>query len=138
MGAPNVVRGRSSGGNLGATEAVRGGLVDALCSDYQLPSMLHAAFKLAHDGSLTLPAAVGLVTGGPALAADLSGTGVVREGHAADLVLVGERLGIPAVTHTIIGGQVVSGASPGDYAPIRPRISEQRGLPASRKPSITS
>lgn len=137
MGAPNVVRGRSSGGNLGATEAVEGGIVDALCSDYHPPSMLHAAFKLARDRVLALPAAVGLVTSGPARAAGLPGPGVIREGHTADLVLVGERLGIPTVTDTIIGGRVVSGASPDDYAPIRPRIEEQRGLPASRKPSIT-
>lgn len=137
MGAPNVVRGRSSGGNLGATEAVEAGIVDALCSDYHPPSMLYAAFKLARDKVLALPAAVGLVTSGPACAAGLPGPGVIREGHTADLVLVGERLGIPTATHTIVGGRVVSGASPDDYAPIRPRIAEQRGLPASRKPSIT-
>lgn len=122
------------GGNLGATEAVEGGIVDALCSDYHPPSMLQAAFKLACDGVLTLPAAVGLVTGGPARAAGLLGPGVIREGHTVDLVLVGERLGIPTVTDTIIGGRAVSGASPGDYAPIRLGIAEQRGLPASRKP----
>lgn len=137
MGAPNVVRGRSSGGNLGATEAVEAGIVDALCSDYHPPSMLYAAFKLARDKVLALPAAVGLVTSGPARAAGLPGPGIIREGHAADVVLVGERLGIPAVTHTIIDGRVVSGASPDDYAPVRLRIAEQRGLLASRKPSIT-
>src|SRR5262249_45004753 len=34
MGAPNVVRGKSSGGNLSAHEAIRAGVVDVLCSDY--------------------------------------------------------------------------------------------------------
>ena len=137
MGAPNIVRGRSSGGNLSATEAVEGGVVDALCSDYHPPSMLHAAFKLARDKVLALPAVVGLVTSGPAYAAGLPGSSVIHEGNTADLVLVGERLGIPTAIDTIIGGRVVSGASPDDYAPIRPRIAEQRGLSASRKPSIT-
>ncbi len=108
MGTPNVVRGRSSGDNLGATEAVAKGLVDTLCSDYHPPSMLQAAFKLARDGVLTLPAAVGLVTGEPARAAGLHGYGEIREGHAADLILVGERLGLPAVTHTVVGGTVVA------------------------------
>lgn len=33
MGAPNVVRGKSSTGNLSAIEAIQEGLVDVLCSD---------------------------------------------------------------------------------------------------------
>lgn len=138
MGAPNVVRGRSSGGNLGATEAIAKGLVDTLCSDYHPPSMLQAAFKLARDGVLTLPAAVALVTGEPARAAGLHEYGEIREGYAADLILVGERLGLPTVTHTVVGGRVVSEVSPDGYDPTRSRIAEQRDLPESRKPSITS
>lgn len=112
MGAPNVVRGFSSGGNLSATEAVGRGLVDVLCSDYHPPSMLQAAFRLAKDGGLTLPAAVGLVASGPTHAAGLPGSGEIREGAVADLILVGERLGLPAVTHTIVGGVVTSTSSP--------------------------
>src|SRR5262249_48738360 len=34
MGAPNVVRGGSTGGNLSAREALRTGVLDVLCSDY--------------------------------------------------------------------------------------------------------
>lgn len=54
--------------------------------------MLHAAFKLARGGVLALPAA-GLVTSGLVRAAGLPGICAIHEGHTADLVLVGERLG---------------------------------------------
>lgn len=114
MGAPNVVRGRSSGGNLGASGAVKLGLVDALCSDYHPPSMLQAAFKLAREGVLNLPSAVGLISSGPARAAGLLGRGSIAEGAVADLIVVGERSGIPVVTHTIVNGAVTAVMKPMD------------------------
>lgn len=106
MGAPNVLRGISSGGNLSALEAIKEGLVDALCSDYHPPSMIQAAFKLARENVLPLPQAIGLVTSGPARAAGLPDRGGIRQGTAADLLLIGERAGIPVVTHTLVGGEV--------------------------------
>lgn len=111
MGAPNVLRGRSSGGNLDATSAVKMGLVDALCSDYYPPGMLQAAFKLVRQRVLSLPAAAGLITRGPARAAGLADRGAMEEGALADLVIVGERFKLPAVTHTIVGGVVVNASS---------------------------
>lgn len=114
MGAPNVVRGRSSGGNLGASGAVKLGLVDALCSDYHPPSMLQAAFKLARERVLNLPSAVGLISSGPARAAGLLGRGSIAEGAVADLIVVGERSGIPVVTHTIVNGAVTAVMKPMD------------------------
>lgn len=110
MGAPNALRGTSSGGNLSALEAIKSGLVDALCSDYYPPSMLQAAFKLAGERLLDLPAAVRLVSAGPASAAGLAGRGEIRESAAADLLVVGERLGLPSVTHTIVDGNTSFGA----------------------------
>lgn len=107
MGAPNALRGTSSGGNLSALEAIEAGLVDALCSDYYPPSMLQAAFKLAREKALELPAAVGLISRGPARAAGLPERGEIREGAAADLLLVGEWFGLPAVTRSIVGGNGV-------------------------------
>lgn len=112
MGAPNVVRGRSTGGSIPATEAVRQGLVDALVSDYHPPSMLQAAFKLAREGVLPLHGAVGLVSSGPARAVGLDDRGEVREGALADLIVVGERLGLPVVTHAIVGGEPVLACEP--------------------------
>jgi alpha-D-ribose 1-methylphosphonate 5-triphosphate diphosphatase len=110
MGAPNALRGTSSGGNLCATEAVRAGLVDALCSDYYPPAMLQAAFKLARDGDLSLPDAIGLVTSGPARAAGMPERGRIRPGAGADLIVVGERLGLPVTMGAIIEGQAVFGS----------------------------
>jgi alpha-D-ribose 1-methylphosphonate 5-triphosphate diphosphatase len=107
MGAPNVVRDRSSGGNLLAREAVARGLVDVLVSDYHPPSMLQAAFGLARRGTLPLPHAVALVSAAPARAVGLAERGEIREGALADLAVVGKRLEMPVVTHTIVGGDVV-------------------------------
>lgn len=115
MGAPNVVLGRSSAGNLSAAEAVRLGLVDALVSDYHPPSMLQAAFKLAEDRTLPLHEAVGLVSSGPARAVGLSDRGEIREGALADLIVVGERFGLPVVTHAIVGGEVVLASGRPDH-----------------------
>jgi alpha-D-ribose 1-methylphosphonate 5-triphosphate diphosphatase len=110
VGAPNVVRGRSVNGNLSATAAVAFGLVDTLVSDYHPPSMLKAAFKLARDGVLPLHKAVDLISSGPARAAGLLDRGEVRQGAVADLLVIGERLGLPNVTHTIVGGRIVFAA----------------------------
>ena len=111
MGAPNALRGTSSGGNLSALEAIESRLVDALCSDYYPPGMLQAAFKLAKDRLLDLSAAVGLVSSGPARAAGSPGCGVLRENAPADVLVVGQRLGLPVVTHTIVDGRVEYTAS---------------------------
>lgn len=110
MGAPNALRGVSSGGNLSALEAIREGLVDALVSDYHPPSMLAAAFKLARENVLPLPVAVVLVTAGPAEAARLTDRGGIQPGATADLIIVGERAGTPTTTHTIVDGALVATA----------------------------
>jgi len=114
MGAPNVVRGRSSSpSHLSAIEAVAHGLVDVLVSDYHAPSMLPAVFALAKSGLMSLPAAVRLVTAAPAAAAALADRGMVREGAVADLLVVAERLGLPCVSHGIVDGRIVATAEAG-------------------------
>lgn len=110
MGAPNALRGTSSGGNLSALKAIESGLVDALCSDYHPPSMLQAAFRLANERILDLPAAIRLISSGPARAAGLPDHGEIRENATADVLVVGERLGLPIVTHTIVDGRVAFSA----------------------------
>lgn len=87
-GAPNILRGASHSGNVSAGELVSAGLVDALASDYLPAGLLAAVIRLARDGVLTLPAAVGLVTSGPARVAGLQDRGELREGQLADLVLI--------------------------------------------------
>jgi alpha-D-ribose 1-methylphosphonate 5-triphosphate diphosphatase len=98
VGAPNIVRGGSSSGNMDAAELVRNGLADCICADYHAPSMLPAAFRLVNDGLLDLPAAVRMLTLNPARAIGLEGLGAVQPGYLADLLLVREaRNGLPEV-----------------------------------------
>lgn len=86
-GAPNVVRGGSHAGNVAAAELASLGLVDALASDYLPTALLPAVVQLARDGALSLPAAIGLVTAGPAAAAGLEDRGRLAVGLRADLVV---------------------------------------------------
>jgi alpha-D-ribose 1-methylphosphonate 5-triphosphate diphosphatase len=88
MGAPNVLRGTSHSGNVSARELVRHGLVTALASDYLPSGLLTAAFRLAAAGLAELPAALRLVTAGPAEVAGLPDRGALLPGLRADLALV--------------------------------------------------
>lgn len=87
MGAPNVLRGGSHSGNVAAEELVARGLCTALASDYLPSTLVAAAFRLAERGIATLPAAVGLVTAGPATVAGLADRGRLDPGLRSDLVL---------------------------------------------------
>ncbi len=88
MGSPNVLRGGSHSGNVAAAELVAAGLCTALASDYQPSTMLAAALRLVDDGLCSMPAAVGLVTSGPASVAGLHDRGRIEPGLRADLALV--------------------------------------------------
>lgn len=88
MGAPNVLRGGSSAGNASARDIIADGNCDALCSDYYIPSMLAAPFRLVRDGVVPLAAAWDLVSGGPARAVGLADRGAIQAGRRADLLLV--------------------------------------------------
>ncbi len=88
MGAPNVLRGGSHSGNVAAAELVAARLCTSLASDYQPSTLLAAVFKLAADGTCDLPAAVSLVSAGPAAVAGLTDRGRLDVGLRADLVLV--------------------------------------------------
>lgn len=89
MGAPNILRGKSSGGNLSALQAIRVGVVDVLCSDYYPAALLNAVFMLATQEVLTLPQAMCLVTLNPAQAVGLGAEyGSLEVGKVADVILV--------------------------------------------------
>lgn len=88
LGAPNVVRGKSHLGLLGAADGVRAGVCNMLCSDYHHHSLFHAPFALAASGTCDLAAAWRLVSAGPAAAAGLSDRGRLAPGQTADLLLV--------------------------------------------------
>ncbi len=107
MGAPNVLRGKSSGGNLSALEAVQAGICDVLCSDYYPAAMLAATFKLVNQHVLSLPQAVRLVTLNPAKAVALDHElGSLEPGKIADLVLVSlNRYHLPKMQRLFVAGQ---------------------------------
>jgi len=108
MGAPNVVRGRSSTGNLSAIEAIRHNLVDVLCSDYSAEAMLYAPFILEGKKLMTLNEAVNLVSLNPARAIGMDDeVGSIEPGKQADLIVVDKIDEIPVVTKTIVNGKVV-------------------------------
>jgi len=112
MGAPNVVRGGSSTGNLSAQEAMRKGLVEVLCSDYNPTSMLYAPFVLAKKGLLRLSEAVNMVSLNPAKAIGMDTVGSIEVGKRADMVLIDEMDGIPLVLKTIVNGRLIYDVEP--------------------------
>ncbi|GAC1363004.1 MAG: alpha-D-ribose 1-methylphosphonate 5-triphosphate diphosphatase [Ktedonobacteraceae bacterium] len=109
MGAPNALRGRSSGGNLSALTAIEAGVTDVLCSDYYPAAMLAAVFDLAGQHILPLPEAVRLVTLNPAQAVGLDADfGSLEIGKVADLFLVTfDAREVPMVERVFVGGREV-------------------------------
>lgn len=106
MGAPNVLRGRSHTGNLGAGEAIAAGLVDLLAADYAPAALLQGALSLVRDGTIDLVAAARLLSQGPAAAVGLADRGRIASGLLADLAIVepGER---PRLRATIRRGRPI-------------------------------
>lgn len=112
LGAPNVFRGGSQGGNLSAREAIARGDGDILCSDYAPQAMLPAVLLLARAGILSLPDAVRLVSLQPARAVGLDASiGSIEPGKEADLVLVEPGDEHPHVLRTFVGGRAVFATS---------------------------
>jgi alpha-D-ribose 1-methylphosphonate 5-triphosphate diphosphatase len=104
MGAPNVVRGGSQSGNIGAEALLAAGLCDALVSDYHYPALAWAAFRLADAGTLSFAGAWETISSIPAEIAGLSDRGRLSEGARADLVVVDPRT--RKIEATIVAGHV--------------------------------
>jgi alpha-D-ribose 1-methylphosphonate 5-triphosphate diphosphatase len=108
LGAPNVVRGGSHTGWIGATDMVRKGLCSILASDYYYPAMILAAFRLVAEGVLPLPKAWGLISAAPAAAAGLNDRGELAAGRRADIVLVDAAVALrPRIVAVIAAGKLV-------------------------------
>lgn len=88
MGAPNVVRGGSQSGNIAAVDLIREGLCDALVSDYHLPALPLAAWRLADLGLCNLARAWEMISAAPARIMGLSDRGRIAPGQRADLVIM--------------------------------------------------
>lgn len=106
VGAPNIVRNRSTGKAIRAIDAILEGGANMICSDYYPPAMLHAVFKIGSE-NLSLSEAVNMVSLNPARATGLTGLGCLEEGCQADLIIVNTRCGMPVVTHTIVNGLLI-------------------------------
>lgn len=108
FGAPNVVRGGSHTGWIGATDMVRKGLCSILASDYYYPAMLLAAFRLVAEDVLPLPKAWALISRNPAMAAGMPDRGLLAAGNRADILLVEAAHGMrPKVVAVIVAGKIV-------------------------------
>lgn len=108
FGAPNVVRGGSHTGWTRASDMIEKGLCSILASDYYYPAQLLAAFRLAADGILALPAAWDLISSAPARAASLADRGLLKPGHRADLILVDDQnQRRPRIVAVIAAGRLV-------------------------------
>ncbi len=110
MGAPNLLRGGSHVGYMGVAEAVPAGAVDCLCSDYHYPSLLHAPFKLAELGLMSLDAAWALVSTNPAKAAGIGHqVGAIAPGLDANFLLMDlSRLPMSGLKAVYIKGRPVA------------------------------
>lgn len=105
MGAPNVLRGKSSGGNLSARDALIDGVVDWLCADYYPAALLPAAFLITQLGIYTLPEAIALITTNPAIAVGIGHTtGQIAVGLSADLCIVRVIDNLPIVEMVYVDG----------------------------------
>jgi alpha-D-ribose 1-methylphosphonate 5-triphosphate diphosphatase len=107
-GAPNIVRGGSHSGNVNAADMVRGGVVDALASDYVPAALVEAAWRCAAETGISLPAAVAMVTDAPARMARLDDRGRIASGLRADLVQVHARDGMAVVRQVWRAGERVA------------------------------
>lgn len=109
MGGPNLVRGRSSYGNVTARDLATADLLDIVSSDYVPASMLHAVFTLAASvEGWDLCRAVRAVTAAPADAAGLADRGRLAPGLRADLVRVRTIDGRPIVRGVWVAGERVA------------------------------
>jgi alpha-D-ribose 1-methylphosphonate 5-triphosphate diphosphatase len=104
LGSPNVVRGGSHNGAIGAEEAIIRGQCSILATDYYYPAPLQAALSLGERKVLPLADAWQLVSKSPARAMKLLDRGRIETNLRADLILVPRTCF--RVVATIVGGRV--------------------------------
>ena len=103
MGAPNVVRGGSLWDGPDASQAIRDGAVDILCSDFRPQSLLSSVFI---ENGEPLKDRVLRVSTAPAAAAGLYDRGRLECGARADLIIVDPDL-VPSIARTYVAGEQV-------------------------------
>lgn len=107
MGAPNLIRGGSHSGNVGAGELAVAGLLDILSSDYVPAALLASAVRLGRIWG-DLPRAMATVSATPAAAVGLTDRGAIRAGARADLIRFALPGDTPILRETWVAGQRVA------------------------------
>ncbi len=108
VGAPNLINGGSTGGNLSAVEAIQHGAANILCSDYYPPALMHAVFYLYRLG-YPMQDAVRLVTLHPAQTMGVDDAiGSIAIGKEADLLAVHDSDGVPHLEQVWVRGRRIS------------------------------
>ena len=129
VGAPNVLRGKSTTDNLSAIEAIASNAADILCSDYYTPAMLHAVFRLVRDRVLPIADAVRMASIHPARAAGLdTELGSLEVGKRADMILVND-MEVPVVVGAWVSGHRVYEKRDGTLDVMGDRWAEEAALP---------
>lgn len=105
LGAPNVVRGGSHLGSMGAADAVVDGLCTVLASDYYYPAPLHAAFRLNRERGIRFADAWARVSANPAVAGGLDDRGRLAAGKRADIIVVDDSGPVPMVDAVYVAGR---------------------------------
>lgn len=108
VGAPNILLGASSTGNLSALEAIKHQVVDIICSDYFPPALIHALFKL-YDLGYPLHEVVNMFTLNPAKALHIDDLrGSIDIGKMADIIIIdGSNVRQPRIEHVFVDGKEV-------------------------------
>lgn len=114
-GAPNAMRGESHSGNVSARDLIASGLCDGLASDYLPSTLLGAAATLVGGGACDLPAAIRLITAGPAAVVGLHDRGRLAPGLRGDVVVFELDGALPTVRLTISQASTGRGARAGSH-----------------------
>ena len=106
MGATNLVLGKSQSGNISCRDAMKENLVDILCSDYHLPSMLSGFIHLKNAG-YTFSEAINFITYNPSrLMKTDNELGSIDIGKIADLVVFRIIKKQPFIENVFINGEI--------------------------------
>ncbi|MFV0248104.1 MAG: alpha-D-ribose 1-methylphosphonate 5-triphosphate diphosphatase [Tenacibaculum sp.] len=104
LGAPNYFRGGSHCGNLSCADAMEENLVDMLCSDYHLPTMLSAFIKMINSG-ISPSKAINYVSLNPAKFLQMDNEiGSIEIGKKADLVSFNKDANFAQISHVWVNG----------------------------------
>jgi len=112
MGAPNLLRGKSTNSNVTAAEVIQAGLCDILVSDYAPESLPQAAFFVHRELGIDLAGILAAITSAPGSLLETGDIcpGRMRLGAEADIVLVDTAPPWIRVVETWVGGSKVYAA----------------------------